>query len=88
MPVFQNKVISLYDKKTSLRLADIEWKILDEICRTEKIKRKHLLEQIHEHHCSKMSFSYTIRVFALLYYYGKSSDLYYNNYLIKILHML
>lgn len=65
------KVVSVYDRKTSVRLTNIEWKILDRICYQEKIKRKYLLEQIQTNHSTKLGFTPAIKLFTLLYTYHK-----------------
>jgi predicted DNA-binding ribbon-helix-helix protein len=72
MVKFASKIISLNDRKTCMRLTDIEWKILDKICYSEKIKRKNLLELIFSNHSTKLGFTPSVRLFALLYVYQKS----------------
>jgi len=67
-----NKVVSVYNKKTSMRLTDVEWKIIDEICYTEKLKRKTLFEKIQNNHSSCLGMTPAIRLFSLNYYYLKS----------------
>ena len=46
MTKLANRVISIFDRKTSMRLAMPEWTAVDDICRRENIKRKHLFEII------------------------------------------
>ena len=67
-----NKIVSVYDRKTSMRLTDIEWKIIDEICYTEKLKRKALFEKIQDNRSSCLGMTPAIRLFSLNYYYLKS----------------
>lgn len=67
-----NKVISIFDKKTSMRLTNTEWKIIDEICYLEKLKRKTLFEKIKDNHNSCLGMTPAIRLFSLTYYYLKS----------------
>ena len=69
MVKFQNKIISIFDKKTSIRLTEIEWNILDNICIKENIRRKNLLEMIYSHRCKNISFTPYIRLFTLIYLY-------------------
>lgn len=65
-----NKVITLYDKKTSMRLTFFEWKILDSICRAEKLKRKSILELIDKNRDSEIGLTPAVRLFTLLYLYN------------------
>ena len=74
MVKFTNKVVSVYDRKTSMRLTDIEWKILDKICYMEKIRRKNLLEMILNYHSPKLGFTPAVRLFTLLYSYNKTKQ--------------
>lgn len=76
MVKFTNKVVSVYDRKTSMRLTDIEWKILDKICYAEKIRRKNLLELIMNNHSPKLGFTPAVRLFTLLYVYNKTEQRY------------
>lgn len=67
-----NKVISVFDKKTSMRLTNTEWRMIDEICYNEKLKRKILFEKILKHHNPCLGLTPAIRLFSLSYYYLKS----------------
>ena len=67
-----NRVISVFDKKTSMRLTDVEWRILDEICFCEKIKRKILLEKISGCHNNCLKLTPAVRLFSLLYLYSRN----------------
>ena len=40
MTKLTNRVISVFDKKTSMRLAAREWTAVDDICKYEHIKRQ------------------------------------------------
>lgn len=71
MVVLMSKVVSVYDRKTSMRLTDIEWRILDKICYREKVRRKFLLEMIDSNRPQKLGFTSSVRLFALLYMYCK-----------------
>lgn len=44
MASLSNRVISIYNRKTSMRLAPAEWEAIDTICRRENIKRKKLID--------------------------------------------
>lgn len=67
-----NKVITVFDKKTSMRLTNTEWHIIDEICYNEKLKRKILFEKIEKHHNSCLGLTPAVRLFSLLYYYREN----------------
>lgn len=67
-----SKVISVYDRKTSMRLTDMEWHILDMICRQEKIRRKNILELIAESHSPQIGFTSSVRLFTLIYMYNRT----------------
>ncbi len=67
MASLSNRVISIYNRKTSIRLAPAEWKALDTICEREKIKRKSLFEVIDANRDAKMGLTSTVRLFALVY---------------------
>ena len=67
MAFLRNKVITLYDRKTSMRLANAEWQIIDHICYAEKIKRKNLLELIDQNRNQELGLTAAVRLFALQY---------------------
>lgn len=67
MVTLLNKVISVHDKKTSMRLTNLEWSIINKICLQEKIKRKTLLELIGDTHAEQLGFTSSVRLFTLLY---------------------
>ena len=70
-----NRVISIYDRKTTMRLATAEWHVLDNICYLESMKRKHLLELIDQNRDKKIGFTPAVRLFSLLYLDGLSAKL-------------
>lgn len=74
MTTVANRVISLYNKKTSMRLTKAEWTILDTICLKEKIKRKALLEMIDQHRDPKLGLTPSVRLFSLLYLYSLTQN--------------
>jgi len=71
MVALMSKVVSVYDRKTSMRLTDIEWRILDRICYREKIRRKNLLELIESNRPTELGFTSSVRLFTLLYVYSR-----------------
>lgn len=67
MTKLTNKVISIFDKKTSMRLAAKEWNAVDDICKREHIKRKKLFELIAENKDPKLGFTSSVRLFTITY---------------------
>lgn len=66
-----NKIISIHNRKTSMRLTTEEWEILDTICYNEKIRRKELLELIEDNRDSNIGLTPAVRLFSLLYLFSK-----------------
>ena len=66
-----NRVISVFNKKTSMRLTNTEWNILETICLQEKIKRKTLLEYIENKHSAELNLTSAVRLFSQIYLYHK-----------------
>ena len=69
MTKLTNKVITIFNRKTSMRLTTHEWNILDSICHSEKIKRKTLLEHIQNGKDQHIGLTSAVRLFSLLYIY-------------------
>ncbi|MBQ8870619.1 MAG: ribbon-helix-helix domain-containing protein [Alphaproteobacteria bacterium] len=67
MTKLTNRVISVFDKKTSMRLAAPEWTAVDDICKKEHIKRKKLFELIAANKDPKLGFTCSVRLFAITY---------------------
>ena len=67
MTKLANRVISVFDRKTSMRLAMPEWEAVDDICRRENIKRKRLFEIIESNKDPKLGFTCSVRLFAITY---------------------
>jgi len=67
MSIYINRVITVFSRKTSLRLTAAEWNILDTICLKEHLKRKHLLELIEQQRDKSLCFTAAVRLFSLLY---------------------
>ena len=68
MASLSNRVISIYNRKTSMRLAPAEWEAIDTIFRRENIKRKKLFELIDANKDEKMGLTSSVRLFSLIYY--------------------
>jgi len=67
MTTLKNRVISIYNRKTSMRLALEEWTAFDDICRREGLKRKQLLELIEKNKSKELGLTGSVRVFTLAY---------------------
>lgn len=67
MTKLTNRVISVFDKKTSMRLAAREWTAVDDICKREHIKRKKLFELIAANKDPKLGFTCSVRLFTISY---------------------
>ena len=67
MTVLQNRVISICNRKTSMRLAKSEWYVLDRICIRENLKRKQLLELIDKKKDPNLGLTPSVRLFSILY---------------------
>ncbi|MBP5353348.1 MAG: ribbon-helix-helix domain-containing protein [Alphaproteobacteria bacterium] len=72
MTIQIRRVISVFDKKTTMRLTQTEWIILNHICRQEKINRKKLLEMIEEKRDTALGLTPAVRLFSLLYLYNQT----------------
>ncbi len=68
MLLFQNRIISIYKRKTSMCLTDIEWKAVDELCKHEHISNKQLFELITENKDNKLNLTSSVRLFSIIYY--------------------
>ena len=67
MTMLKNRVISIDNRKTSMRLALEEWNALDDICRREGLKRKKLLEIIQHNKPNNIGLTSSVRLFTLAY---------------------
>jgi predicted DNA-binding ribbon-helix-helix protein len=61
------RVISIHQKRTSIRLSAIEWEIFEKICQKENIKRKLLLELIDLNKDENFGLTSAIRLFCIIY---------------------
>ncbi len=68
MASLSNRVVSIYNRKTSMRLAPAEWKAIDTICKRENIKRKNLFELIDANKDTKLGLTSSVRLFSIIYY--------------------
>ena len=74
MALLSNRVISIYNRKTSIRLAPCEWRALNTICENEKIPRKLLFELIDLNRNEQLNLTAAIRLFMLIYYKNDLSE--------------
>jgi len=74
MTKLANRVISIFDRKTSMRLAELEWTAVADICRREHIKRKKLFEIIYVKKDPKLGFTCSVRLFAITYMHNLLQD--------------
>ena len=68
-----NKILSINNRRTSMRLCHREWKMIDEICRNEKINRNDFIETIENNNKTGLGLTYFTRLFIMTYFYNKSS---------------
>ncbi len=64
---FTKRVIILKGKRTSIRLCENEWQILENICRRENMRRNALLCLIKTNKAKELAFTPAIRLFMLNY---------------------
>ena len=74
MALLSNRVISIYNRKTSIRLTPVEWLAINNICHEEKIHRKLLFELIDLNRNEQINLTAAIRLFTLIYYKNATSD--------------
>ena len=61
------RVISIHQKRTSIRLSAIEWEVFEKICQKEQIKKRLLLELIDLNRDENFILTSSIRLFCILY---------------------
>jgi len=69
MPELISRVISINDKKTSIRLASAEWEAFDIICQKENVARNHLLELLNNNKDKNLGLTNSVRLFSIIYFY-------------------
>lgn len=69
-----NRIISLNNRRTSMRLSIKEWEALKEICHKEKITRNKLIEMIEQYKDNELGLSYSTRLFITCYYWHAATD--------------
>lgn len=66
---FYRKVITINNKKTSVRLSNLEWQALDNLCAVEHISRAELLNTLANAVPNYKNLTAVIRIFVTGYYY-------------------
>ena len=64
------KIITVKNRKTSMRLAKDEWEALELICAKESIKRDSLIELIETYKNSQIALTSSVRLFSTVYLYN------------------
>ncbi len=75
MAALSNRAITIYNRKTSMRLAPAEWDAIDYICKKENISRKNLFELIEFNHDEKIDLTASVRLFTIIYYKNMLAEL-------------
>lgn len=68
MASLSNRVITIHERKTSMRLAPAEWNAIETICKIENITRKKLFEIIEKNRNKNIGFTTSVRLFSIIYY--------------------
>lgn len=68
MTKLANKIISINNRRTSMRLCNKEWEAIDDICKRERINRNALIELIENAKNERLGLTYSTRLFLVLYY--------------------
>ena len=74
MTKLTNKIITINNRRTSMRLCCKEWNALDDICLREKINRNNLIAMIEDNKDHNLGLAYATRLFLLLYYKSIASN--------------
>lgn len=75
MTKLSNKVIYINNRRTSMRLCEKEWKILDNICKHENTSRNKLIEHIEQNKVDGLGLTYLTRLFMVTYLYKNTAPL-------------
>lgn len=76
MSLLANRIVCIYNRKTSMRLTPMEWKAIDYICEQENIPRKDLFELIELNRSEQTNLTAAIRLFTLVYYKNTLTKVY------------
>lgn len=64
-----NRVISISNKKTSIRMATHEWEAFDIICKKENVSRNLLLELLNSNKNENLGLTNAVRLFSIVYFH-------------------
>lgn len=67
MVKFFKRVIILCGKRTSIRMSEFEWQMLENISRTANMRRNRLIELIKNNKAKNLQLTPAIRLFIMLY---------------------
>lgn len=68
MTKLTNKIITIHERRTSMRLCHKEWCALEDICQREQMSRNDLIAMIEDSKNNRLGLAYATRLFLLLYY--------------------
>ena len=68
MIIQQNKILTINDRRTSMRLCSQEWEALKDICTRERIHRNHIIEILDKMENTNLGLTSLTRLFLLMYY--------------------
>ena len=63
----KNKVISIFDRKTSMRLTTSEWEAFDDVCKHLHLKRKKVIEKLFKDKPENFGLTCAVRDFVVSY---------------------
>jgi predicted DNA-binding ribbon-helix-helix protein len=64
------KVIVTNDVRTTIRLAEVEWAALEDICQRENVKNNELIEQIDKIKAERLSLTEAVQAFSTNYFFA------------------
>ena len=69
-----NRVISINNKKTSMRMTLAEWQAFEIICKNENITKSKLLDLINSHKNHTISLTNSVRLFSIVYFHQQLKE--------------
>lgn len=64
-----NRVITINNKKTSMRMTTDEWQAFEAICKSENIAKSKLLELISTNKNHTIGLTNSVRLFSIVYFH-------------------
>ena len=68
MTKLSSKILSVNNRRTSIRRCCQEWKSLDDVSKLEKLHRNKIISLIESHKSDTLGLAYATRLFMMLYY--------------------